>query len=299
MPAGFDINEYHTYQLRCEDGVFSYWLDGEKIGNLAMTEQSTSRSDSTKEYTSGSGTPFNFSKMTMNYVGNGNNSKNSQYGLTGTVKSMGIYPAHSFDNACDATCNNAGCTFTRTTEHDWGVGEIVKYPTQTEPGERKFTCSGCGETKSEEIPVDEHFHSMTYVESADPTCASAGNVAHWRCSGCGKNFADENGTRELESVITDEALVDYIWDFSQGVPTSTNGGRTFSYVTTHNSGGELTNNGTMEFADGVMHLANKTALQLNEGIRLNAEHDWAFEITMSTTATGKNLLFFPSRIASF
>ena len=40
----FDITDYHTYQLRHENGIFSYWLDGEKIGDLALSEQTGGRS---------------------------------------------------------------------------------------------------------------------------------------------------------------------------------------------------------------------------------------------------------------
>ena len=44
----FDITQYHTYQLRCVDGVISFWLDGEKIGNLALYEQNANRTATTK-----------------------------------------------------------------------------------------------------------------------------------------------------------------------------------------------------------------------------------------------------------
>lgn len=38
-------------------------------------------------------------------------------------------------------------------EHSWNDGEIIKHPTQTETGEKEFTCTMCGYTKTEEIPA--------------------------------------------------------------------------------------------------------------------------------------------------
>ncbi len=38
------------------------------------------------------------------------------------------------------------------TEHDWSSGEITKEPTYSEAGIRTWFCSGCDETKKEEIP---------------------------------------------------------------------------------------------------------------------------------------------------
>jgi hypothetical protein len=44
------------------------------------------------------------------------------------------------------------------TDHSWNDGETTKPATCTEVGEKTFTCSVCGETKTEEIPVDANAH---------------------------------------------------------------------------------------------------------------------------------------------
>ncbi len=45
-------------------------------------------------------------------------------------------------------------------------------------------------------------HIFTHVEAKEATCTETGNKEYWTCSGCGKLFADENGTVEttLEEV---------------------------------------------------------------------------------------------------
>ena len=148
----FDFAQMHSYQLRCEDGVFSFWLDNEKVGNLALSEQTGARSLTSKKYTAGSGTPFDFSNLRMAFVGCGSSSNAASQGLKATVKELGIYPGHSYDNSCDATCNNAGCTHVREVNHSWNYGEITKAPTETTEGERTYTCTVCGATKTEIVP---------------------------------------------------------------------------------------------------------------------------------------------------
>lgn len=52
-------------------------------------------------------------------------------------------------------------------------------------------CSGNG---------NDHVHSLEYHAKVDPTCTTDGNIEYWSCSGCGKNFSDENGTTEIKDV---------------------------------------------------------------------------------------------------
>ncbi len=57
-------------------------------------------------------------------------------------------------------------------EHDFGQGTVTKEPTCTETGTRTFTCSKCGETKTEAIPAKGHSYETD----------SAGNQV---CTVCG------------------------------------------------------------------------------------------------------------------
>ena len=46
-----------------------------------------------------------------------------------------------------------------------------------------------------------HSHSLTFVPAASGVnCCLGGNVAHWHCSSCGKNYADEEAETELADI---------------------------------------------------------------------------------------------------
>lgn len=59
---------------------------------------------------------------------------------------------HKYDNGCDAHCNV--CNAERTpASHIWGAPTVTKEATKKEQGENTYTCSVCGETKREAIPM--------------------------------------------------------------------------------------------------------------------------------------------------
>ena len=45
----------------------------------------------------------------------------------------------------------------------------------------------------------EHIHSLSAVPAAPATCDTSGTEAYWKCSGCGKFFADAEGKREISA----------------------------------------------------------------------------------------------------
>ena len=45
-----------------------------------------------------------------------------------------------------------------------------------------------------------HTHAMTHYDSQIATCTDSGNIEYWFCAGCGKNFADEAGNREVTDI---------------------------------------------------------------------------------------------------
>ena len=64
---------------------------------------------------------------------------------------------------------------------------MTKEPTETETGVKTFTCTRCGETKTETIPVIPHVHSYKDVVTA-PTCTAKGYTTH-TCA-CGDSYVD-------------------------------------------------------------------------------------------------------------
>ena len=85
-----------------------------------------------------------------------------------------------------SVCPEAGCgkTFTREIPalgHSWDEGKVTKPATEAEDGVKTFTCTRCGETKTETI------HSYKAVVTA-PTCTEKGYTTH-TCA-CGDSYVD-------------------------------------------------------------------------------------------------------------
>lgn len=72
--------------------------------------------------------------------------------------------------------------------HDWNDGEITVYPTETTDGVRTYTCTVCGETKTETIPALEHTHNYAAVVT-QPTCTEKGYTTY-TCR-CGDSYVDD------------------------------------------------------------------------------------------------------------
>lgn len=72
---------------------------------------------------------------------------------------------HAYDNNCDTSCNV--CGFTRTTSHTYDSGTVTKEPTESAEGEKTFTCTLCGSTKTEAIPrLDEPVSDTSTPETS-------------------------------------------------------------------------------------------------------------------------------------
>ena len=72
--------------------------------------------------------------------------------------------------------------------HKWDEGKVTKKPTCSSKGERVFTCKRCGETKTEEIPVDPNAHNIFTEEDESTntaTCNEGGRITVYEvCSIC-------------------------------------------------------------------------------------------------------------------
>lgn len=71
-------------------------------------------------------------------------------------------------------------------EHDWQKGTRTD-PTCSEPGQQVYTCSKCGEQKSEIIPTTAH--DWQADTKTDPTCTQPGRQPY-TCSKCGEVKSD-------------------------------------------------------------------------------------------------------------
>lgn len=87
--------------------------------------------------------------------------------------------------------------------HSWDEGEVTTDPTCTEKGVKTYTCTDCGETKTEDVPALGHDWDDGAV-TTEPTCTEKG-VKTYTCSVC------------RETKTEDVATLDHSWD--EGVVT--------------------------------------------------------------------------------
>ena len=107
------------------------------------------------------------------------------------------------------TCSR--CDYTTYVEipatgHSWNDGVITTEPTCTAEGVKTFTCSACGETRTEAVaPLG---HDYAAVVTA-PTCTEQGYTTH-TCSRCGDNYVDTyvNALGHTEGEVKIENNVD-------------------------------------------------------------------------------------------
>ena len=78
----------------------------------------------------------------------------------------------------------SGQAIVKTEDHSWNQGEITKEPTCKEKGEKTFTCSICGNTKTEKVSTTDHQH-MEIRNQKNPTCKEAGYSGDTYCADCG------------------------------------------------------------------------------------------------------------------
>ncbi|MBQ7173225.1 MAG: hypothetical protein IJR88_03830 [Clostridia bacterium] len=70
--------------------------------------------------------------------------------------------------------------------HKWNDGEVTTAATCTTPGVRTYTCTSCGETKTETITAQGHDYSVVVTQA---TCTTGGYTTR-TCSRCGGTVTD-------------------------------------------------------------------------------------------------------------
>ena len=109
----------------------------------------------------------------------------------------------------DTICGNCGEVISTrelppTGAHDWGNGVVTTAPTETTPGVRTYTCSGCDQTRTEAIPAT-GAHDYQFTKNVAPTCTDGGYDLY-TCSGCGaterRNLTDAAGHKWDGGTVT-------------------------------------------------------------------------------------------------
>ena len=92
------------------------------------------------------------------------------------------------------------CDYKETADHTWDEGTVTTAPTCQATGEALFTCTGCGVTKNETLPIGDHpYNAWTTVDENTHTHA---------CTVCGKEETvahtwDEGTTLKAANCIAD------------------------------------------------------------------------------------------------
>lgn len=101
-------------------------------------------------------------------------------------------------------------------EHEYDLGVITKPSTCTEEGEKTYTCSLCGETKVENVPVIKHEYSKEKI-TKQSTCVEEGEKT-LTCENCGvtKTESIPKKVHSYQEEITKESTFD-----EEGIKTFT------------------------------------------------------------------------------
>ena len=97
----------------------------------------------------------------------------------------------------ESTSGGGGTGGDTTHTHTWGQPTASTPPTCTTPGSNTYTCSGCGETKTETVPATGHTWTMKqsvptkYDENGE--LLQAGYTIY-ECSVCGEQYKSIDGT---------------------------------------------------------------------------------------------------------
>ncbi|MBQ7580168.1 MAG: hypothetical protein IJU39_02550, partial [Clostridia bacterium] len=103
------------------------------------------------------------------------------------------------DDAEAVVALNSTCT------HVWNDGEVTTAPTCTETGVKTFTCTICGETRTEVVPATGH--TVVTDAAVAPTCTETGLTEGSHCSVCNEILvAQEVVPATGHTVVTDAAV---------------------------------------------------------------------------------------------
>ena len=96
-------------------------------------------------------------------------------------------------------------------------GQQFDFAAHVYSDENDIDCDICGYPR---VLTPSHTHSLTLVSAVPATCASAGNIEHYRCTVCDKLFGDSSGTRELTAADVTIAKLPHTPETIPAVPAT-------------------------------------------------------------------------------
>lgn len=150
-----------------------------------------------------SGSAFQFTLKVKDGAVGGSHSVSVTFTADGTSVSRSITITvacdHTYDNGCDETCNRCGAT--RQVSHKWDSGKVTKDASCSKEGEKTYTCSSCGATKTETVSKTAHKWGNG-EEIKEASCSKAGEK-RYTCTDCGATKTEETETLPHVYEVTD------------------------------------------------------------------------------------------------
>ena len=136
--------------------------------------------------------------------------------VAATCTADGSYDTVVYCTACGAELSRQ-TTVVPATGHGWDEGALTTAPDCVTEGVKTYTCSACGETRTETVAA--LGHDMVYTPNKDATCTEPGEAASAWCSRC--DYVEEAGgvipalgheweeTARVEADCTTEGSISY------------------------------------------------------------------------------------------
>lgn len=113
---------------------------------------------------------------------------------------------YSTEWTSDATNHWHAATCEHTTEvkdkatHSFNEAVVTKEATETEKGEKIYTCSVCGYVKKEAIPVHTHTYSTNWTSDA---------TSHWHAATCGHDVKSDEAAHTFDEGVKTCSVCEY------------------------------------------------------------------------------------------
>ena len=104
-------------------------------------------------------------------------------------------------------------------DHDWDEGEVTTPATCTQEGVITYTCTRCGETKTE--PIAKKEHTVVIDAAVAPTCTETGLTEGKHCSVCKKVLVEQEVLPALDHAWDDGKVTTPATCTQEGVMTYT------------------------------------------------------------------------------
>ena len=182
----------HTQSESGTNGVAGMDRDDSKDRTEGKSEDASNENSSQGDGNFGDGSDKDGGKEKDNKNGadgkSGSGTKNSQTGDTGKKDPSDNVSTEKVPQTGQQDNSDGGTTVAHTT-CSWDGGRIVREPDCVSEGQRVYTCTVCGNERTESVPAAGHQY---VTEKTDPTCTEPGSIKTY-CSVCGNVESEEQG----------------------------------------------------------------------------------------------------------